>query len=240
MRIRTVKPDFFKHESLFDAEKQSGLPCRLAFEGLWCASDREGRFKWRPRQLKVEILPYDDLDFSRVLDALVTRGFVVKYRVGDDWYGWIPSFKRHQVVNNRESDSILPDVSESSDVEHVDDASVTRGGRVGDASKAEGKGREGNKEGKGKEEKGRGTPTLEQVKLCCAKAGLPESDAIWFFNKCEGNGWLVNGRPIKSWMHVIAAWKAAGYMASQKGGRPTPSGTTTFKDGTPMLPVREI
>ena len=62
--------------------------------------------------------------------------------------------------------------------------------------------------------------TLDEVKLCCAKVGLPESDAIWFFNKCEGNGWKNGGNPIKSWPHTIAAWKAAGYMPSQKNGQP--------------------
>jgi hypothetical protein len=80
-RIRTIKPEFFRHYDLWQAEQEAGLPLRLAFIGLWCVADREGRFHWRPQQLKVEILPYCDIDFSRVLDAWVTRGFVVKYTV---------------------------------------------------------------------------------------------------------------------------------------------------------------
>lgn len=51
-RIRTVKPELFKHEELFDAEQNSKLPLRLAFIGLFTVADREGRFKWRPRTLK--------------------------------------------------------------------------------------------------------------------------------------------------------------------------------------------
>ena len=62
------------------------------------------------------------------------------------------------------------------------------------------------------------SPTLEEVKLCCAKTGLPESDAEWFWNKCEGNGWTNGGKPIKRWPNVIASWKAAGYLPSQKQG----------------------
>ena len=50
MRIRTVKPEFFTHEGLFDAEKATKLPLRVAFVGLWCAADREGRFRWEPRR----------------------------------------------------------------------------------------------------------------------------------------------------------------------------------------------
>jgi hypothetical protein len=61
--------------------------------------------------------------------------------------------------------------------------------------------------------------TLEEVKLCCVKAGLPESDAVWFWNKCEGNGWTNGGKPILSWPHTIASWKAGGYMPSQKNGQ---------------------
>lgn len=67
--------------------------------------------------------------------------------------------------------------------------------------------------------------TLEEVKLCCAKTGLPDSDAEWFWNKCEGNGWTNGGKPIVSWTHVIGSWKAAGYFPSQKNlfGKPTAS-----------------
>ena len=80
-RIRTIKPEFFLHYDLWLAESETGLPLRVFFAGLWTAADREGRFRWRPQQLKVKILPYDEVDISRVLDACVTRGFVVKYSV---------------------------------------------------------------------------------------------------------------------------------------------------------------
>jgi hypothetical protein len=107
-RIRTVKPELFRHEELFEAECESGLPLRLSFIALFTTCDREGRFKWRPRQLKLDCLPYDEIDFSRVLDALLTRGFIVKYEVDGVAYGCIPSFTTHQIINNRESESIFP------------------------------------------------------------------------------------------------------------------------------------
>lgn len=112
-RIRTVKPEFFKHDILYDLEKSTKLPIRLAFAGLWTVCDREGRFEWRPRMLKTDVLPHDDIDFSRVLDALATRGFVVKYSVDGKDYGYVPGFSRHQVVNNRETASIIPPPEES-------------------------------------------------------------------------------------------------------------------------------
>jgi hypothetical protein len=151
-RIRTVKPEFFKHYGLYIAEKETKLPIRLAFEGLWVCADREGRFKWRPEELKLHCLPYDNLDFSRVLDALVTRGFVVKYASNGEEFGAILSFSRHQVINNRERESELPDPLLCG----IDPTTLTRAPRVGDAcptplnlDQAEGKGREG----KGRERK---------------------------------------------------------------------------------------
>jgi hypothetical protein len=154
MRIRTIKPEFFNHEGIYDAELDTGLPLRLSFIGLWCVADREGRFKWEPRRLKVKILPYDDVDFTRVLDALATRGFILKYAFETEVFGCIPSFSRHQVINNRERPSELPDPCNC----NVFDASSTREPRVNHAGKAEGKGREGNMErkGTGKREQGNG------------------------------------------------------------------------------------
>lgn len=144
-RIRTVKPAFFRHRRLYLAEQESGLPLRVAFAGLWTCADRAGRFKWEPEELKLDCLPFDDVDFSRVLDALVTRGFLVKYAWRGKFYGCIPSFLEHQVINNKESPSILPEPPEPTD--NIEE--VTRDERVPDATttrevkeKGEGKGKD--------------------------------------------------------------------------------------------------
>lgn len=163
-RIRTVKPSLFKHEGLYDLEKETGLPVRLAFIGLFTCCDKAGRFQWRPRTLKIDVLPYDDsIDFSRVLDALATRGFVVKYEHNGEFFGVIPTFNRHQVINNRESESSLPDPEESS----IISMGSTREARVEHASttrlvhaQGEGKGREGKGREEEWEEEGKGTDLL--------------------------------------------------------------------------------
>lgn len=156
-RIRTVKPQFFRHYEMFKSEVSEGLPLRLAFIGLWCVADREGRFKWVPEELKIECLPYDDVDFSRVLDALATRGFIVKYRVGTRVFGWIPGFSRHQVVNNRESKSELPSPDEGEEITSEINT-LTREARVADASSTrKARGQRG-REGKGKEGKESSVP----------------------------------------------------------------------------------
>jgi hypothetical protein len=135
-RIRTIKPEAFTDEKLWDAEQDTGLPLFRAFSGLWCQADKEGRFEWRPRPLKAAVLPYWEGDFSRVLDAFVTHGFLVKYRCGDREYGCIPNFRKHQFINGKEPESTMPAPPASvvtSDTSRVSDASATRDGRVGHA-----------------------------------------------------------------------------------------------------------
>ncbi|TCG08359.1 hypothetical protein BZM27_12550 [Paraburkholderia steynii] len=108
-RIRTVKPELFAHEELYDAEKETGLPLRLAFIGLFTVADREGRFRYKPRTLKKDVMPYDEVDFERVLDALITRGFLVRYTSATgEALALIPTFTRHQHVNVKEPPSSLP------------------------------------------------------------------------------------------------------------------------------------
>lgn len=151
-RIRTVKPDLFRHEELYDLELETGLPVRLAFIGLFCVCDKCGRFRWRPKQLKLDVMPYDEFDFERVIDALASRGFLVKYEKSGEFYGCIPTFTRHQHINNREIESSLPDISESTiiNVNYTDESRInaafdskddiqktTRGARVEHGAEAE-------------------------------------------------------------------------------------------------------
>jgi hypothetical protein len=52
-------------------------------------------------------------------------------------------------------------------------------------------------------------PSLDEVKLACAKCGLPESEAERFVNYNESAGWVVGKKPMKSWQHALAGtWKS--------------------------------
>lgn len=106
--IRTIKPSFFRHEKLFEIEEKSQLPIRLAFIGLLTCCDREGRFRWRPRQLKLDVLPYDNVDFSTILDLLAENAFITQYVVENETYGCFLSWHKHQYINGREQDSRIP------------------------------------------------------------------------------------------------------------------------------------
>jgi len=123
-KIRTVKPELFRHAVLFEAEQHSRLPLRLAFIGLFSCCDREGRFSWEPRSLKLDVLPYDDVNFADVLNALWTAGFIKKYTWQTKCYGYIPSWHQHQSINTREPASKLPTPAESTPEESTPELSV--------------------------------------------------------------------------------------------------------------------
>lgn len=203
-RIRTIKPEFFRSYKLYKAEIEDKLPLRVAFAGIWTACDREGRFKWIPETLKLDCLPYDNCDFSRVLDALMTRGYIVKYEHENEFFGYVPTWKEHQYINNREVPSILPDPANCNE--------LTREARVNDASETLPSGKEyiKGKEGKGKG-KGRVTftpPTTEEIIKYFIDNGYSEEAALKAHKYYETANWHDSkGNPVKSWKQkCLSVW----------------------------------
>jgi hypothetical protein len=113
MRSRSIKPGLFKNEDL------ASLPiaARMLFVGLWCLADREGRLEDRPKRIKAELFPYDNLNVEDLLDKLESKGFLVRYTSSQslpDGKGTeqkcivIPKFKCHQNPHKNEAPSVLP------------------------------------------------------------------------------------------------------------------------------------
>jgi hypothetical protein len=136
-RIRTIKPEFFTSEDIVSRTPLA----RLFFQALWCEADREGRLEWKLRTFKLRYFPGDDCDIESMAKELIDGGLVTVYEVDGKQYAEIPTFKKHQVINNREAESEIP--VRVNDQKH---ASGTHESGV----KAERKG----KEGKGTEGKG--------------------------------------------------------------------------------------
>lgn len=143
-RIRTIKPEFFKDEELADLS----LAHRLLFIGLWTQADKAGRLEDRPRRLKAELFPYDDLDMDGLLDDLATpqgingKVFIIRYTVAGRHLIQICTFTKHQRPHHTELDSTLPSYNGDITVSYPVSNSETPDGR-------EGKGRERRREGKG-------------------------------------------------------------------------------------------
>jgi hypothetical protein len=97
-RIRTIKPDFFRHEELQDLSKKHGLEIMLVFIGIWTQCDKEGNFLFNHRQLSLDILPFLKIDMEKVLDVLGRHKYVLRYTKDGKDYGHIPTFKKHQMI----------------------------------------------------------------------------------------------------------------------------------------------
>lgn len=142
-RIRSIKPDFFRHEALQDAEiANPGKYPMMVFAGLWGHCDSKGRFEWRPRQLKLDILPFLPFDMAETLEILAKSGMVNRYEVDGKSYGEIPTFEKHQRLSGKE-------VTEGE--KHPEPNGEATGKQSGsnrdEQESQEGKGREGNRNG---------------------------------------------------------------------------------------------
>jgi hypothetical protein len=102
-RIRSLKIGFFHNESLCDLSPWH----RLLFGGLWLIADREGRLEDRPRRIKAELFPYDELDVDVLLSDLARRGFLLRYDANGVPAIAIVNFLKHQCPNAKESPSCL-------------------------------------------------------------------------------------------------------------------------------------
>ena len=105
-RIRSVKPEFFKHGDLQDLEMANpGQYVMLVFEGLWTQCDKNGVFYCKARELKNEILPYIPFDMQKTLDILEKEGYFVKYKVENREYGYVLNFNKYQFPTKNERDA---------------------------------------------------------------------------------------------------------------------------------------
>ena len=106
MRARNLKPGFFKNEDLAELPFEA----RILFAGLWCLADREGRLEDRPKRIKIEVFPYDDVDIEKLLEQLGAARVILRYvdEGAEKGYISIPTFKRHQNPHKNEKPSEIP------------------------------------------------------------------------------------------------------------------------------------
>ncbi len=110
MRIRTIKPQFFKNDELAELP----MSARLFFIGLWTLADSEGRLEDRPRRIKAEIFPFDNIDADDLLSRLQSAGFIIRYTSSGGQHtesGFsemkviqIVNFTKHQKLSGREAE----------------------------------------------------------------------------------------------------------------------------------------
>jgi hypothetical protein len=75
----------------------------LVYAALWGHCSKEGVFEYKPRILKLSILPFLDFSLADTLTLLEGAGFIRRFRVYDKEYGFVPSFEKHQRISGKEA-----------------------------------------------------------------------------------------------------------------------------------------
>ena len=102
-RIRSVKPEFFKHLELNELENEyRGQYVMMVYAGLWTQCDKNGVFFCNGKVLKNEILPYVDFDIEKTLSILEERQYFLKYKSNGRDYGFMPNFSKYQFCSSNE------------------------------------------------------------------------------------------------------------------------------------------
>lgn len=236
-RARNIKPAFFKNESLADV----AIPARLLFVGLWTLSDFRGNLEYRPRRIKAEIYPYDEVDIIPLLSDLNQSGLIRIYSVLGQEYINIPNFAKHQRphINEQRSGSGIPEHA-GKDAQAIDSKGLAintelernQSGVVAlnpescflnpDTLNAEC----GKPEPKPKNNGRMARPTLDElVDEFDGRVTNPLDQAQAFLNHYESNGWKVGKNPMKSWKHAVTNWitrgkqNGTGQQAFEKRGQ---------------------
>jgi uncharacterized phage protein (TIGR02220 family) len=103
-RSRNIKPGLFLNEDLVEIAYEY----RLLFIGLWTLADRDGRLEDRPKKIKMNLFPADDVDIDKGLSELGRYNFVLRYEVDNIKYIQILNFLKHQKPHHQEKKSEIP------------------------------------------------------------------------------------------------------------------------------------
>ena len=103
-RARNIKPGFFTNEDLVELS----FEFRLLFIGLWTLADKDGRLEDRPKKIKMEVFPADNVDIDAGLAALAAHGFIRRYVAGGLRCIEVLNWAKHQSPHHTEKASTLP------------------------------------------------------------------------------------------------------------------------------------
>lgn len=103
-RSRNIKPGFFTNDELVELP----FEVRLLFIGLWTIADRDGRLSDRPKKIRMEIFPADNVDCDAALDALSKSGFITRYTVNGERFIQVQNWHKHQSPHLKEAQSTIP------------------------------------------------------------------------------------------------------------------------------------
>jgi hypothetical protein len=205
-RIRTIKPEFWRNESLAAISAEA---CLLAV-GLLNHCDDDGYFNFNPKLVQADIFPLRELfnTTTVLLRELSDIGYITVFQGLDGKvYGLIPNFVRHQVINKKNPSKIkglceLP-------YNYGSDTGVLPTGK------------EGNGKGNGKEIK-EGKPSLSTAKLmACPQEEILKLWAKHLPHLAQPRSWEGTRRANtkQRWNQASkpSAYSPEGYQTEQAG-----------------------
>ncbi len=97
-RIRTIKPSFWSDSKVAALTMEE----RLLLVGLISSADDAGRFVATTSAISGYVFPLDEVPtakLKRMLAAIGKTGIVVFYAVNGRQYGYLPRWRKHQVIS---------------------------------------------------------------------------------------------------------------------------------------------
>jgi hypothetical protein len=97
-RIRSIKPEFWVSEQIADCSPNA----RLTFVGMWTFSDDNGVHPAKPKTLKAELYPMDDVTSTSVagwVNELINVGLVIPFEHAGTSYWHITGWGKHQKID---------------------------------------------------------------------------------------------------------------------------------------------
>ena len=92
-KIRGVKPDYWTDEDIVELS----IPARLLFIGLWNFACDNGHLQDKSKQIKMRILPTDDVNCAELLREIHAQGLIERT---DGWIT-VPNLAHHQKPHKR-------------------------------------------------------------------------------------------------------------------------------------------
>ena len=246
-RIRNVKPEFFRHESLQDLEsthpKERPM---LVYAGLWTQCSKNGVFRWRPRSLKLDILPFIDFDMNDALALLERHGFIIRFTVDGEEYGYIPKFLEHQAISHKEKDapSTYPDYDENLS-RTVPEPFQNRSGTDPDTADIGHRTKDIGLHDIGLRTSAQASPspapkvksfikpTLVEVRAYCTERGNTINPQT-FIDFYVSNGWKVGKNAMRDWKAAVRTWE------QRDGGKQKPARKLTWEEVAAMSEGRAL
>ena len=91
-RIRSIHPGLWTDEAFVSLSPFA----RLLAMGLWNECDDKGTFVWSPVQMKMRLLPADNVDAVALMAEIETQGIIRRYEVDGKAYGAVRNFCKFQ------------------------------------------------------------------------------------------------------------------------------------------------